>query len=123
MIGGGDEGAREGAGEAQTTAIDGRFVGNVSGTDTLVAVVAVPADRGQSRREVQVYVSDGERLSAWLSGQSVPRNTFVVTTDDRRSRRGSHGAAERRLRGGSPKLPDGKTLRYNAKPAAGTAGL
>jgi hypothetical protein len=122
LIGSGDDSGTEGNGVAQETGIvDGTFVGNLLGTDAFVAVVVSPAPRGQERREVQVYISDGKRLSEWLSGKSVLRNTFIAATDDRD--REATGQLTANSAEGSVKFPDGKTARYSAKPASGAAGL
>jgi hypothetical protein len=121
VIGSDDDGGADGTGGAREAAIDGTFVGTLSETDAFIAIVASPAARGQDEREVQVYVSDGERLSERFSGQSVLRNTFVATTDDRDAK--ARGRLTEDSAEGSVELPDGKTVRYSAKPAAGAAGL
>src|SRR5687768_5300620 len=61
--------------------VDGTFVGKVSDTDALVAVVASPAARGEDRRDVEVYVSDGRELNERLTG-TVQRNRFTATSED-----------------------------------------
>jgi hypothetical protein len=101
-------------------AVAGSFVGKVSGTRTFVAVVAGPAEGDKDSGAVQIYVSDGRRLSEWFSGP-ISDNSFVVKSDD--------GDAEARgkLSGdsvtGTVALPSGKTVRYEASPPSGAAGL
>jgi hypothetical protein len=101
-------------------AVAGSFVGKVSGTKAFVAVVAAPAADKQDSRAVQVYVSDGRRLSEWLSG-SILNNSFVAKSDD--------GSTEvkGKLSGdsvtGTVELPSGKTVRYEASPPSGAAGF
>jgi transposase-like protein len=102
-------------------AVDGSFVGEVSGTEAFVAVVAEPAgDKQQSRREVQIYLADGRRLSEWFVG-SISDNSFVAKSDD--------GDAEAKGKlspdsvAGTVELPDGKTARFTASRPAGAAGL
>ena len=99
-------------------AVVGSFVGEISGTEAFVAVVAAPAEGGKGA--VQIYVSDGRGLSEWFSGP-ISNNSFVAKSDD--------GDAEARgkLSGdsvtGSVVLPSGKTVRYEASPPSGAAGL
>jgi hypothetical protein len=104
--------------KAEEKAVDGTFVGKVSGTGAFVAVVASPAAKGKDTREVTMYVSDGGRLSESLKG-SVKRNRFAAASKD--------AEAEGRLAGnsvtGSVKLPDGETVRYRASRATAAAGL
>jgi hypothetical protein len=101
-------------------AVVGSFVGEASGTKAFVAVVAAPAAGTKESGAVQIYVSDGRRLSEWFSGP-ISDNSFVAESDD--------GDAEARgkLSGdsvtGTIKLPGGKTARYEASPPAGAAGL
>lgn len=100
--------------------LDGTFVGKLPGTNGFLAVVASPAARGQDRRDVNVYVSDGESLSEWFPG-SVESNSFTATAD------GSDAEAKGKLSGNSASgtitLPDGETVRYEATRAAATSGL
>jgi hypothetical protein len=100
--------------------IEGSFVGEVSGTKAFVAIVAGPAQGNEDRRGIQVYVSDGERVSEWFSG-SVRDNGFVVQSAD-----GSSEAKGKLSEGsvtGTLELADGKTVRYLARRPAGAAGL
>jgi hypothetical protein len=101
-------------------AIAGSFVGEVSGTKALVAVVAAPAEGKEARRAVQIYLSDGKRLGEWFSG-SISDNSFVAQSDD------GDAEAKGKLSGdsvtGTIELPDGKTVRYEARQPAGAAGL
>jgi hypothetical protein len=101
-------------------AVAGSFVGEISGTKAFVAVVAAPAAGEKDARAVQVYVSDGRRLSQWFSG-SILDNSFVAKSDD------GETEAKGKLSGdsvtGTVELPGGKTLRYEAGPPSGAAGL
>jgi hypothetical protein len=119
---GGDDDPADGKGEKAAKAekaVDGSFVGEVSGTNALVAVVAAPAE-GKDPRDVQVYVVDGRRLSEWFTG-SMLDNSFVVESDS------GDGEAKGKLSidsvTGSIELPDGKTVRYKASRPGGAAGL
>jgi hypothetical protein len=99
-------------------ALDGTFVGKLSGTNGFLAVVASPASRGRERRAVTVYLSDGEGLSAWFPG-SAESNSFSASADG--------GEVTGKLSGdsasGTIELPDGKTVRYKATRATATSGL
>ena len=121
---GGDDGPDAGKAEpaAKTgQAFDGSFVGKVSGTEAFVAVVAEPAgDSQQNRREVQIYLADGRRLSEWFVG-SISGNSFTAKSGD------GDAQAKGKLSGdsvtGTVELPGGKTVRYAASPPSGAAGL
>jgi hypothetical protein len=99
--------------------IAGSFVGEVSGTDAFVAVLAEPIEDKKDSR-VQVYVSDGRRVSEWFSG-STSGKSFVAKSDS--------GGAEAKGKlsedsvKGTLELPNGKKVRYNARPPGGAAGL
>ena len=119
---GGDDPEDDEAGkavEAEET-VAGSFVGEVSGTKAFVAVVAAPAAGKKDSRAVQVYVSDGRRLSEWFSG-SISDNSFVAKSDD------GDTEATGKLSGdsvtGTVELPGGKTGRFEASPPSGGAGL
>jgi hypothetical protein len=107
--------------EAETAAeaVVGSFVGEVSGTEAFVAVVAAPAPGGEDSA-VQIYVSDGRGLSEWFSGP-ISDSSFVAKSDD--------GDAETKgeLSGdsvtGTVVLPGGKTVEYEASPPSGGAGF
>jgi hypothetical protein len=114
---GGDDGRRD---DRPGKAIDGTFVGKLAGTDAFVAVVASPAARGKERRDVNVYVTDGERLSAWLPG-SAQSNRFTASSDDRDAE--VKGSISRDTARGTVKLANGKTVEYQAARATGPAGL
>jgi hypothetical protein len=113
---GGDDAGDGGAEKA----LDGTFVGKLSGTSGFLAVVASPATRGEERRDVKVYVSDGEGLSEWLPG-SVQSNSFTAKAD------GGDAEVKGKLSGdsasGTIELADGKTVRYQATRATATSGL
>ena len=113
------------AGKAQQAAstepaIAGSFVGEVSGTDAFVAVVAAPAEGGKDSGAVQIYVYDGRGLSEWFSGP-ISDSRFVAKSDD------GDVETEGRLSGdsvtGTVVLPGGKTVRYEASPPSGAAGF
>ena len=113
-------GGEERAAQKPTTKpVDGTFLGKVTGTNALVAVVAAPA-AGKQEGQALIYVSDGSKLSEWLSGP-VERNTFAAASDDR------DAEVKGELNGNSVKgtitLPGGKTARYEATRATGAAGL
>jgi transposase len=121
---GGDDGPDAGKAEqaAKTgQAFDGSFVGEVSGTEALVAVVAEPAgDNQQNRREVQIYLADGRRVSEWFVG-SISGNSFTVKSDDGDAQ--AKGKLSSDSVTGTVELPGGKTVRYEASPPSGAAGL
>jgi hypothetical protein len=114
---GGDDGRRD---ERGGKAVDGTFVGKLAGTNTFVAVVASPPARGKDGRPVNVYVTDGERVSESLAG-SVHSNRFTGDSDDRDAQ--VKGTISREAVTGTVKLPGGKTVRYEATRASGPAGL
>jgi hypothetical protein len=120
----GPEGDRPGGTGGQTaeeadTAVVGSFVGEVSGTEAFVAVVAAPATGGKDSA-VQIYLSDGRGLSEWFSGP-ISDSSFVATSDD------GDAATEGTLSGhsvtGTVELPGGETVEYEASPPSGAAGL
>jgi hypothetical protein len=98
----------------------GSFVGEVSGTKAFVAVVAAPVEGEKGSGAVQIYVSDGRRLSEWFSGP-ISDHSFVAKSDD------GDAETEGKLSGdsvtGTVVLPGGKTGRYEASPPSGAAGL
>jgi len=120
--GGGDGGGDDAAGKAKARekAIDGTFVGKVSGTNAFVAVVAAPVLGKQEKRDVTVYLSDGKRLSEWFPG-TVLSNSFSARSDDRDAE--AKGKLTGKAVTGTVKLPDGKTVRFKANRATGAAGL
>ena len=122
--GDGDDGSDAGkaaqTGKAQQP-VEGSFVGEVSGTEAFVAVVAEPAgDNQQNRRQVQVYVADGGSLSEWFSG-SISDNSFVATSDDGDGE--VKGELSRDSVAGTVELPEGETARYEANRPTGAAGV
>jgi hypothetical protein len=119
----GDDGPDDEEAEKAVTAdkaVVGSFVGKVSGTKAFVAVVAAPAAGEQDSRAVQVYVSDGRRLSEWFSG-SISDNSFVAKSDDGSTQ--VKGKLSGESVTGTVELPGGKTARYEASPPSGAAGL
>jgi hypothetical protein len=113
-------GSGDGDEKADEKAVDGTFVGKVSGTDAFVAIVAAPAARGKDRRALTLYMSDGGRLTESFSGE-VARNGFVARSED------DDAEAKGKLAGqsvtGTVKLPNGKTVDYRASRATAAAGL
>jgi hypothetical protein len=106
--------------EEADTAVVGSFVGEVSGTEAFVAVVTAPAPGGKDSA-VQIYVSDGRRLSEWFSGP-ISDSSFVAESDD------GDAEIEGELSGdsvtGTVELPGGgRTVEYEASPPSGAAGL
>jgi len=101
-------------------AVVGSFVGEVSGTEAFVAVVAAPAEGGKDSDAVQIYISDGRGVSEWFSGP-ISDGGFVAQSDD------GDAQTEGTLSGdsvtGTVVLPGGKTGRYEASPPSGGAGL
>jgi hypothetical protein len=106
--------------EVEQKPVDGTFVGKVSGTDALVAVVASPAASGKDKREAQIYVSDGNGLSESFAG-SVERNSFTARSGDEGAETSGELAGESVK--GTVELPDGKSARYEARRATGASGL
>jgi len=100
--------------------VAGSFVGKVSGTKAFVAVVAAPAAGEQDSRAVQVYVSDGTRLSEWFSG-SISDNSFVAKSNDGSTQ--VKGKLSGESVTGTVELLSGKTVGYEASPPSGAAGL
>jgi hypothetical protein len=100
--------------------VEGSFVGKVAGSNALISVVIAPAESGQNERAVEVYVTDGNRISESFSG-SISNNSFVAESDD------GDSEVKGDLRGesvrGTVELPDDKTVRYKAARPAGAAGL
>jgi UDP-GlcNAc:undecaprenyl-phosphate GlcNAc-1-phosphate transferase len=99
----------------------GTFVGQVGGSDALVAVIATVPERNARERVVQVFVCDGERLSHWLPGR-VPAqaNRLVVS-----SPAGAQADVQvtRAAAQGTITLPTGRRLVFRAARATGIGGL
>jgi hypothetical protein len=112
--GGGDDREDNAAGKA----VEGTFVGKVSGDDAFVAVVAEPAARGQDTRALTMFVSDGGKLNASLKG-SVRDNSFSATSADAKAK----GKLEGNSASGTLTLPGGKDVSYRATRATAAAGL
>jgi hypothetical protein len=117
----GDDGADKGAGKAAEadTAVLGSFVGEVSGTEAFVAVVAAPAPGGEDSG-VEIYLSDGRGLSEWFSGP-ISDSSFVATSDDGDAETEGQLSADSVT--GTVELPSGETVRFEASPPSGGAGL
>jgi hypothetical protein len=119
----GDDASGDGTGETAAKpekAVDGSFVGKVSGRKAFVAVLAAPGEAGQDERAVEIYVTDGRRISESFSG-SIENNSFVAESED------GDSEAKGKLSGesvtGTVELPNGKTVRYKGSRPAGAAGL
>ena len=89
-------------------------------SDTYVAVVAAPAERGKDTREISLYVSDGGRLNESLTG-SVKDNSFTVAADGDKAK--AKGKLEGNTVSGTVTLPGGKDVAYRATRATAAAGL
>jgi hypothetical protein len=104
--------------QSKSKPLDGTFLGKVTGTNALVAVVAAPPTGKEKRQDVTIYLSDGSKINEWLGG-AVERNGFAATSEDAEAKGELNGDSVK----GTVKLPDGKTVRYEASRAAGAAGL
>lgn len=102
------------------TAVVGSFVGEVSDTKAFVAVVAAPAQEGADSGAVQIYLSDGRGLSEWFFGP-ISDSRFVAKSDDGDAE--TEGKLTVDSVTGTVVLPGGKTVRYQASPPSGAAGL
>ncbi|MDQ4052552.1 MAG: hypothetical protein M3237_07605 [Actinomycetota bacterium] len=102
------------------SAVVGSFVGEVSGTEAFVAVVAAPAEGGKDSGTVQIYISDGRGVSESFSGPILDGG-YVAQSDD------GDAETEGKLSGesvtGTVQLPGGTTGSYDARPPSGGAGL
>jgi hypothetical protein len=98
--------------------VEGTFVGEVAGTEALVAVVAAPPAQGQDARDATVYVSDGAESSADLAG-SIADNSFSAETAGATAKGDVAGDAVK----GTVELPGGVSGDYDARRAIGAAGL
>jgi hypothetical protein len=101
-------------------AVVGSFLGEVSGTQAFVAIVAAPAEAGKDSAAVQIYISDGRGVSEWFSGP-ISDGGFVAQSDDGDAE--TEGKLSSDSVTGTVVLPDGKTGRYEASPPSGGAGL
>jgi hypothetical protein len=99
-------------------AVEGTFVGKVSGNEAFVAVVAATAARGKDTRELTMFVSDGGRLSESLEG-SVRDNSFTAKSTGATAK----GKLEGNSVSGTLTLPGGKDVSYRATRATAAAGL
>jgi hypothetical protein len=106
--------------QGKSKPLDGTFLGKVTGTNALVAVVAAPPTGKEKQQAVTIYLSDGSKLSELLAGP-VERNSFAAATDDRDAQ--VKGELNGKSVKGTITLPDGKTVRYEASRATGAAGL
>jgi hypothetical protein len=96
--------------------VDGTFVGKLTGTDALVAVVASPGEKDP--REARIYISDGTRVSEWFEAE-IQRNSFDAKSDEAQAGGKLAGSTVK----GSVKLPGGKSAEYEAARATGASGL
>jgi hypothetical protein len=118
--GDGPDGEEDEKAQDAGTAVFGSFVGEVLGTEAFVAVVAAPAEGETGPGAVQVYLSDGTGLSEWFSGP-ISDSSFVATSDDGDAEMQGELTADSVT--GTVELPDGQTVRYQATPPSGAAGL
>jgi hypothetical protein len=100
--------------------VSGTYVGKVDGSQGSVAVVAAPAQKGQSKRDVTVFVCDGRRVCEWSTG-SLTGTNFAVASEGGDT--DTKGEVTDKAASGTIKLPDGKTVRYKAGTATATTGL
>jgi hypothetical protein len=100
--------------------IDGSFVGEVSRTKAFIAVVALPAERKEDKRGVQVFITDGRRLSEWFSG-TIRDNSFVAKSADGDAE--ARGDLSKDSVTGSVELADGKKVNYKASRPGGATGF
>jgi hypothetical protein len=98
---------------------DGLYVGKVTGSDALVAVVASAESKG-GKRDVTVFVCDGAKVVEWFPG-SVPGNEFTGKSDDGDAETEATISADAAT--GTVTLAGGKELEYEALRAAGASGL
>ena len=115
---GGDGNDQEGVKKVKP--LEGTFVGKAERENAFVAVVAARPARGDERREVTVYACDAKRLCEWFSG-SAAGNSFRVGAE--RGDGEARGELTRGTATGTIELSDGKTMRYETKPATAIAGL
>jgi hypothetical protein len=101
-------------------AVVGSFVGEVSGTQAFVAVVAAPPEAGKDSAAVQIYIYDGRGLSEWFSAP-ISDGGFVAQSDDGDAE--TEGKLSADSVTGTVVLPGGKAGRYEASPPSGGAGL
>ena len=106
--------------DRQGAPVAGTFVGELSGSEQFVAVVAAPPPKGQDRREVSVFVCDGDQVCSWFSG-AASGNDVVAKSEDGETE--TEVELSRRNATGTVQLPDGKTGDYNAREATATSGL
>jgi hypothetical protein len=112
---GGEDRAAE---QGKSKPLDGTFLGKVTGTNALVAVVAAPPTGKEKQQDVTIYLSDGNKINEWLGG-AVERNGFAATSDNAEAKGELNGDSVK----GTVELPGGKTVRYEASRATGAAGL
>jgi len=105
---------------AQVKQVEGTFVGKVSEGDANLAVVAAPPERGKDSRPVTMYVSDGGRVSASLTGTATG-NSFSLASEDDAAK--AKGKLDGNSVSGTLTLPDRDAVSYRATRAAAAAGL
>jgi hypothetical protein len=105
--------------ERSQDSVTGTFVGEVRGSDTLVAVVAQPGARGRPR-DVSVFACDGRRVCALFSGEA-SENRFKLTASAGDSV--AEGTVREKGAAGTVKLRGRDTSRFSAESAAAAAGL
>jgi hypothetical protein len=124
LSGGGENNDRAGQGAANPTRterpIEGSYVGKVSGGTAFIAVVVGPPEGEQDRRQVRVYIADGESVSESFSG-STSDNSFVAKAADGAAE--VEGELRRASVKGSVQLEEGESVRYKGAHPGGAAGL
>jgi hypothetical protein len=108
--------------EAAEESISGVFVGQVSGADELVAVIADEPEETGGGRRVRAYVCDGrpEGVVEWFTGQ-VAGNTINLTSIDEDAEFQAELTNEEAT--GTRTLDDGEPLDFTAPAAYAGAGL
>jgi hypothetical protein len=116
--GGDDDDDEENRDEAK--AVAGTYVGELSGKNAFVAVVASPAAKGREKREVTVYVCDARRLCEWLHGTATG-NDFTAASKGGDAK--AKGKVSDKSATGTLELSGDDSARYTASRAAAATGL
>jgi hypothetical protein len=120
LAGCGDDNNNNNNNADETAQLSGTFVGEVSDTDALVAVVTTPAAEGEDGDQIAVYVSDDAAIQEVLSG-SASADGFEATSEGGDAK--AEGKLDDNAVSGTVELPDGERYRYEASQATATAGL
>lgn len=106
-------------GSNDVSVVSGRFVGQTSSSDVLIAVLASAPTGSGSSRLVRAYVSDGTAINEFFSG-NVSGNFLSLTAQDGAQISGVFLSDHVE---GSVALPGAQTLDFNLPSATGIAGL